>query len=325
MGLLKAAMAAVAACMVLVLNAEYGRAQQYPSKPITMVIPFAPGGASDVVARLIAQKAAVALGQQIVIDSRPGAGGTVAAGIVAKAPADGHTLLFIAASHAGIGALYPSLTFDPVADFVPVIYVASSPTVIVVNGPSRYRTLAQLVSEARARPGKLNFSGGGGGATVTNLAAEVFRKQVGIDVVSISYKGTGPAVLALMSDETDYDFDALAGVIGHVESGKLRALAVGTKNRSTVLPDVPTIAETILPGFDASAWNGVLAPKGTPDAIVIQLNKAFAGALKYPDVEKRLKALGVDTVGGSPAEFGAFLASETGRWGSVIRELGLTP
>lgn len=321
---LKAAMAVMTAMATLFAGAS-GWAQQYPSKPITMVIPFAPGGASDVVARILAQKAGAALGQQIIIDSRPGAGGTVAAGIVAKAPADGYTLLFIAASHAGIGALYPSLTFDPVADFVPVIYVASSPTVIVVNGPSRYKTLADLVSEARARPGTLNFSGGGGGATVTNLAAEVFRKQAGIDVVSISYKGSAPAMLALMSDETDYDFDALAAVIGHVQSGKLRALAVGTRARSGVLPDVPTIAETILPGFDASAWNGILAPKGTSGEVVAWLNKAFAVALQDPEVDTRLKELGVDPVGGSPVEFGLFLASETNRWGGVIRELGLTP
>ncbi|MBI2740899.1 MAG: tripartite tricarboxylate transporter substrate binding protein [Rhodospirillales bacterium] len=317
--------AALFAALTLSFAASGGNAQDYPSKPITLVIPFAPGGSSDLIARLVSEKMTAALGQTIVIDNRPGAGGSLAAGLVAKAPPDGYTLLFVAAGHAGIGALYPSLTFDPVKDFAPVTHVASSPIVVVVNQASDYKSLQQLVAAAKAQPGKLNFSGGGGGATVTNLAAEVFRKQEGLNVVNVPYKGSGPAVMALLAGEIDYDFDALAAVIGQIRAGKLRALAVTTKARTPALPDVPTVAETVLPGFEAASWAGVLAPKGTPEAVIARLNKEFVAAIRNPDVVKRLGELGVDPVGSSPAEFGRFLTSETERWGGVIRDLGLKP
>lgn len=317
--------AALLAALTLSFAASKGSAQDYPAKSITLVIPFAPGGAADLIARLVAEKMSTALGQTVVVDNRPGAGGSLAAGLVAKAAPDGYTLLFVTAGHAGIGALYPSLTFDPVKDFAPVTHVASSPIVVVVNQASDYKSLQQLVAAAKAQPGKLNFSGGGGGATVTNLAAEVFRKQEGLNVVNVPYKGSAPAVMGLLAGEIDYDFDALAAVIGQVRSGKLRALAVTTRARTPALPDVPTIGETVLPGFEAASWFGVLAPSGTPDAIIARLNKEFVAAIRNPDVVKRLDELGVDPVGSSPAEFGRFLTSETERWGGVIRDLGLKP
>lgn len=317
--------AAALAALFLPGTASRVNAQDYPSKPITLVIPFAPGGAADIIARLVAEKMSAALGQTVVIDNRPGAGGSLAAGLVAKAAPDGYTLLFVTAGHAGIGALYPSLTFDPVKDFTAISHVASSPIVVVVNETSAYRTLQQLVAAAKAQPGKLNFSGGGGGATVTNLAAEVFRRKEGLNIVNVPYKGSGPAVMGLLAGEIDVDFDALAAVIGQIRSGKLRALAVTTRSRTPALPDVPTIAETVLPDFEAASWFGVVTPKGTPDPVIARINKEIVAAVRHPDVAKRLAELGVDPVGSSPADFQRFLTSETERWGGVIRDLGLKP
>lgn len=298
-------------------------AQAYPSKPVTLLVPFSPGGPANVVARLLAQKLTPDLGQTMVVDNRPGAGGTIAAAAVAKAVPDGYTLLFVTAGHAGVRALYPSLPFDPVKDFTPVIGLATSPIVIVVNAKSKFRTLKDLVADARARPGKLNFTGGGGGATVTNLAAEVFRFEAKLDAVNIPYKGSGPALTGLVAGETDFAFDSVAAVAGLVKGGKLRALAIASRKRSSTLPDVPPIPESILPDFQAAIWFGILAPRGTPPEVVDRLNRAFNAALRAPDVVARLKDLGSDPYGGTPTEFGKFVEAETSRWGAVIKRLGL--
>lgn len=181
------------------------------------------------------------------------------------------------------------------------------------------------MAAAKAQPGKLNFAGGGGGATVTNLAAEVFRLKEGLNVVNVPYKGSAPAVMGLLAGEIDFDFDALAAVIGQIRSGKLRALAVTTRAQTPALPEVPTIAETVLPDFEAASWFGVVAPKGTSDSVIVRLNKEIVAAVRHPEVVKRLAELGVDPVGSSPADFQRFLTSETERWGGVIRDLGLKP
>jgi len=319
---IRAAVATVV-CAAAALAAPNVHAQAYPSKTVSLIVPFAAGGPADVVARLLGQKIAPELGQPVIVENRPGAGGTIAAAAVAKAPPDGHTILFVTAGHAGAAALYPSLPFDPVKDFAPVVGIAATPIVVVVNAASKYRTLSDLIADARARPGKLNFAGGGGGATVTNLAAEVFRSEMKLDVTNVPYKGSAPALVALIAGEIDYSFDNLSAVLGQIKAGKLRALAVTTRNRSSALPDVPTIAEGVLPGFEASTWFGILAPKGTPPVVVERLNRDFNAALRAPDTQARLKELGADPTGGSPAEFGSFLAAETTRWGGVIRKLGL--
>lgn len=306
-----------------VLGAVGAQAQSYPAKPIRLLIPFAPGGASDIIARVVAQKASVDLGQPVVVESRPGAGGTLAAGLAANSAPDGYTLLFVAAGHAGSGALYPNLSFDPIKDLPPVIGLAKSSIVVVVHTNSKYSTIADLVADAKGRPGKLNFGGGGGGATVTNLAAEVFKKEVAIDVTAIPYRGSGPAMTALMAKETDYSFDAVAAVIGHIRGGKLRALAVTSRERSGVLPDVPAISESLLPGFDAYAWFGILSPRGVPPEIVAKLNGVFNQAIKSPEVLERFRDVGADPLGGPPEAFGRFVESEAARWGKVIRDLGL--
>ena len=312
---------AVAALSTLAIGTAL--AQSYPSKPITLVVPFAAGGAADALARVLGQSISPKLGQPVVVDAKAGAGGTIGAAVVARAPADGHTLLLVTAGHAGTGALYDKLPFHPVKDFAPVIGLATSPVVIAVNANSKFHTLQDLVNEARANPGKLNCAGGGGGATVTNLAFELLKSELKLDITAVPYRGSGPAITALLGGEIDCDSDAVASLVPHIAAGKLRALAVTSGTRSAILPTVPTVAESVLPGFEGAAWYGILAPKGTPQPVVDRLQKEFKAALADPQVQERLKALGAVPQGSSPAEFGAYVASEAERWGGVIRKLGL--
>lgn len=312
------------ACFCLgLLVGVYGSAlaQAYPTKPVTLVVPFAAGGPADVMARLLGQQ--LQLGQPVVVDAKPGAGGTIGAATVAKAPADGHTVLFVTAGHAGTGALYPKLPYDPVTDFAPVIGLAAAPVVIAVKADSPYKSMQDLVNAARANPGKLNCAGGGGGATVTNLAFELIKSELKLQITAIPYKGSAPAITALLSGEIDCDSDAIAALLPQIKAGKLRALAVTTKRRSSVLPDVATVSETVLPDMDAAAWYGVLAPKGTPQAVVDRLHKEFSMAMRNPQVIDRFKDLGADPLGMDAKEFGGYLAAETRRWGGLIHKLGL--
>ncbi|MBL8383351.1 MAG: tripartite tricarboxylate transporter substrate binding protein [Burkholderiales bacterium] len=298
-------------------------AQGFPARPLSLVVPFAAGGPADVVGRLLGQRLAGSLGQAVVVDNRAGAGGTIGAGVVAKATPDGHTLLFVTAGHAGTGALYSGLPYDPVRDFAPVIGIADVPIVIAVSAASRFRTLQDLVAEARARPGKLNCAGGGGGATVTNLAFEAIKAELRLDIGAVPYKGSAPAVTALIAGEIDCDSDNLGGLLGQIAAGKLRALAVTTAKRSASLPQVPTVAESVVTGFEASAWFGILAPRATPTAVIDRLNREFGAALADPGVQERMKAMAAEPKGGTPAEFGRFLESETVRWSALIRRLNL--
>ncbi len=317
----------VAASTAFLLASGTARAQSgtFPSKPITVVVPFAAGGAADVLARVLTQAVAPKLGQPMVVESKAGAGGTIGAGFVARAQPDGHTLLLVTAGHAGTGALYGKLPFHPVNDFAPVIGVASAPVMIAVNASSKYKTMQELVADAEARPGALNCAGGGGGATVTNLAFEQLKAELGISIVAVPYKGSGPAITALLGGEIDCDSDAFASLLPQVTAGKLRALAVTSAKRSTALPQVPTVAETVKPGFEASAWFGILAPKGTPTEVVDRLHREFKTALADAAVQERIKGMGAEPTGTAPAEFGKFLATEAERWGSVIQKLGLKP
>jgi tripartite-type tricarboxylate transporter receptor subunit TctC len=290
-----------------------------------VVVPFAAGGAADVLARVLAQEVAPALGQPIVIDNRAGAGSSIGAAAVAKSSADGYTLLFAAAGHAGMGALYPKLGFDPVKDFAPVIGIATAPITIAVNAQSKYRTLQDLVADAKARPGKLNCAGGGGGATVTNLAFELLKSELKLQIAAVPYKGSAPAITGLLTNEIDCDSDAASAVLPMVQGGKLRALAVTTAQRASALPDTPTVAETVLPGFAASVWYGILAPAGTPQPVVDRLYREFKAALDKPQVKERLKSLSADPMNADPVAFGRFMAAETTRWSGVIQQLGLKP
>ncbi len=314
---------ALVAAATLAQPATEAYGQTYPSKHVRLVVGFAPGGPADVLGRIVAQKLAETLKQPVVVENRPGAGGTIGAAAVASAPPDGYTILLVSSGHAGSAALYSKLPYDTIKSFTPVVALAATPVIVVANSASPYRSLKDLVAAARATPGKLNYGGGGGGATLTNLAAEVFRSGAKLDVVPVNYKGSGPALTALMGGEIDFVFDTVSGSIGQVKSGKLRALAVTSKQRSTALPEVPTVAETVLPGFEVIGWFGILAPAGTPAPVVDRLNRDLNAILQTQETKDRLKDLGTEPLGGTPGDFGKLIESETARWGDVIRKLGI--
>lgn len=299
------------------------QAQSYPSKPVRLVVGFAPGGSADILARLVAQKMSVALGQQVIVDNKPGAGATIATSAVAEAPADGYTLLFVTSGHAGSTALYPKLAYDTVKSFAPIAKVGASPVVIVAPASGPYRSLSDVINAARKAPGKLNYAAGGGGATTTSLAAEFLKSDAKLDMMQIPYKGSGPALTALLGGEVDFGFDIPSSALPHIKSGKLRALAVTSKARSSVFPDVPTVAELAAPGFEVTGWFGMLAPAATPPAIVAQLNKEVNNALNQPDVKERLASLGVEPGGGSPTDFAKLIEADTKRYGDAIRRMGI--
>ena len=299
------------------------QAQAYPTKPVTLVVGFAAGGSADILARLVAQKMSAALGQQVIVDNKPGAGATIATSAVAAAPADGYTLLFVTSGHAGSKALYPKLSYDTLTSFAPIAKVGASPVIIVAPAASPYRTLKDLIEAAHKSPGKLNYAAGGGGATTTSLAAEFLKSEAKLDMQQIPYKGSGPALTALLGNEIDFGFDIPSSALPHIKSGKLRALAVTSKTRSSVFPDVPTVAETAVPNFEVTGWFGMLAPAATPAPIIARLNKEVNAALNQPDVKERLVSLGVEAGGGSPADFGKLIEADSKRYTDAIKRLGI--
>lgn len=317
------ALGAVLAASLVGTSALPASAQDWPTRPVSMIVGFSPGGSADILARLLADKLTAAFGQQVLVENKPGAGGTIAAAAVAKAPADGHTLLFVTSGHAGSGTLYSKLSYDPIADFTPIVKVGGTPIVIVVPQASPFATLRDLVDAAHKAPGKLNYAAGGGGATTTNLAAEFLKHDAKLQMQFIPYKGSGPALTGLLGGEVDLGFDIPSSALPHVKAGKLRALAVTGRTRSPVLPDVPTVAETVSPNFEISGWFGVMARKGTPADVVGKINRAVNEALKQADVTERLAGLGLEPGGGSAAEFTALLNADAARHGEAIRRMGL--
>jgi tripartite-type tricarboxylate transporter receptor subunit TctC len=318
--LLLAALASLAAALPWSAFAE-----DYPSRTINLVVGFAPGGSADILARLVAQKLAAPLKTQVIVDNKPGAGGTIAAAQVAAARPDGYTLLLVTSGHAGAGALYSKLAFDPTRSFVPVVKLAATPVVVVVPAASPFHSLKDVIAAAKQKPGKLNYAAGGGGATVTSLGAEFLKHDAGVDMVLVNYKGSGPALTALLSNEVDLGFDIPSSALPHIEAGKLRALAVTSHQRSSVLPNVPTVAEAGVPGFEITGWFGVLAPAGTPAPIVARLNKELDAVLAEPDVKVQLVKLGLEAGGGTPADFQKLIDADTRRYGDAIRRMGLKP
>ena len=298
-------------------------AQTYPAKPVSLVVGFAPGGSADSLARLLAQKLGSSLGQPVIVDNKPGAGATIATAAVAASKPDGYTLLMVTSGHAGSAALYPKLSYDTLKSFEPVAKVGASPVVIVAPASAPYKQLKDVIDAARKSPGKLNYAAGGGGATTTSLAAEFLKNEAKIDMVMVPYKGSGPALTALLSGEVDLGFDIPSSALPHIKAGKLRPLAVTTKTRSSVLPDVPTVAEQGMAGFEVTGWFGVLAPAGTPAAVVARLNKEINAVLSDPETKNKLQGIGVEATPGSPADFGKLIASETQRYGDAIRKLGI--
>jgi tripartite-type tricarboxylate transporter receptor subunit TctC len=293
------------------------RAQAYPSRPIRMLVGFAPGGGTDVMARLMQPTLTQSLGQQIVIENRPGAGTNIATEAVVHAAPDGYTLLAASLANAGNATLYTDLKFNFIRDTMPVAGIALDPFVLEVTPSLPVHSIPELVAYAKANPGKVNYGSGGIGSG-NQLTAEMLKMMTGIDLVHVPYRGAAPAMVDLMGGQVQVMFNTMGASLQHVRAGKLRALAVATKARQAALPDVPTVGEFV-PGYEASFWTGVAAPKGTPAAIVDKINKAVNDGFADANVKARLAEWGATAITGSPADFAKFVADETEKWGKVIR------
>jgi tripartite-type tricarboxylate transporter receptor subunit TctC len=297
-------------------------AADYPTRPVTLVVAFTPGGASDVLARLLGRKLEQILGAPFVIDNRPGAGGNVAAEAVAHTTPDGYTLLVgnnaILATNA---ALYKKVNFDAEADFAPIGLIGSQANILVVNPAVPANSMAELIALAKANPGKLNFASSGHGLAA-HLAGELFKAEAGIDLVHVPYKGAAPALQDVIAGHVQMMFATASSVVPHIRDGKVRALGVATLKRTAVMPDIPTIDELGLKGFDATTWHGLVAPARTPKEIVAALNRALVATLADPAVKKSLADLGVDIIGGTPEDFSAYIKSEIPKWTAIIKTSG---
>lgn len=294
----------------------------YPSRPVRWIVPFPPAGAMDVIARTLGEHMGRALGHNFVIENKPGAGGNIGMELVAKAPADGHTIMIVANGIAVNKFLYNRLSFDPVKDFTPVSLLAVVPNVLVVPASNPARSVADLIAQAKAKPGALTYASAGNGTTL-HLAGELFASMAQVQLVHVPYKGSGPAVTDLLGGQVDLMFDSITSARPHLESGRLRALAVTTRTRSSALPQLPTLAEAGLPGYELSPWFAVYAPAGTPAPAVARLNQALLEALRKPEVRQRLALIGAEPVGGTPEQLRAHLVSEMDKWGRVIAERGI--
>jgi tripartite-type tricarboxylate transporter receptor subunit TctC len=297
-------------------------AADYPARPVMVVVGFPPAGPSDVLARIVTRKLGELLGQPFVVDNRPGAGGNIAGEVVAHAASDGYTLLMgnnsILATNA---SLYAKIDFDPEKDFSPIGLIGTQANILVVNPELPTKTLAELIALAKAEPGKLNFASSGYGAAA-HLAGELFKTEAHIDIVHVPYKGAAPALEDVVTGQDQMMFATAASVLGFIQNEQVRPLAVTTLTRTAILPDIPTMDEAGLPGFEATTWHGLVAPAGTPKAIIDTLNRATVEALKDPDVKQKLNALGVDIVPDSPDEFAAYIKAEIPKWAAVIKASG---
>jgi len=312
-----------ALCSILLAAAVPGIAgAQYPSKPVRLIVPFPPGGGSDTLARILSPKLAEVLGQQLVIDNRPGGGTNIGAEIAAKSQPDGHTVLMGNVSHAINVTLYSKLGYDLVKDFAPVSLMASTPNILVVHPSVQAKSVKELVALAKAQPGKLDYASSGSGSSA-HLAAELFSSMAGVKMNHVPYKGGGPAVVALVGGQCHVGFATTPSVIQHVKSGKMRGLAVTSAQRSPSTPDLPTVSEAGVPGYEAGTWYGFLVPAGTPKTIVMRLHAESVKLLKLPDVRERLDAAGFDPIGSSSTEFSAYIRTEIDKWRKVVRAAGV--
>jgi tripartite-type tricarboxylate transporter receptor subunit TctC len=311
-------------CAVIFAGAAvFVHAQSYPTKPIRFVVGFTAGGASDITSRIIGQKLTEHLGQPVIIDNRAGASGTIAGGIVAKAPADGYTLLSGATSILAINpAIYAKLDYDPLRDFVPVSQTVSMPQLLVVHPSVKATTLKELIALAKAKPGELNYSSSGTGSS-SHLAMELLKYMTGINVVHVPFKGSGQAMPNLLAGQVQLVFDPMPSSLPHVKSGRLRAIAISTATRSPAVPELPTVAESGVPGYESSLWYGVLLPAHTAPAIVARLNQTINAILRESDVGERFAGLGADPRGGTSAEFRQYISAEVIKWGKVIKAVGI--
>jgi tripartite-type tricarboxylate transporter receptor subunit TctC len=294
----------------------------YPTKPVRLIVPQSPGASTDLTARLIAQKLSAAFGQPVVVDNRPGAGSIIGTDLVAKAAPDGYTLLVVASSITLNPSLHRNLPFDVLRDLAPITQLSAFPNLLTVHPALPVKSVKDLIALAKAKPGSLNY-GSSGSATGTHLSAELFKYMTGIDMVHVPYKGGGPAVQALLGGQVQLNFATIVSVLPHVRSGKLRAIAVTTAKRSPSMPEIPTIAESGVPGYDHGPWNGFLAPARTPRAVIARLNEETARILHLPETKAVFTNEGAEPVGNKPEEFGAIIKAETAKWGKVIQSAGI--
>lgn len=298
-------------------------AQTYPSRPVRLVVPFPAGGATDILARALSQGLAQQLGQSVVVENRPGAGGTIGADAVAKAGADGYTLLLTTSSTHSIGpAINPKMPYDAVADFTPVAFVASSPQIVLVPNSSPARTLQELIAHARKNPGKLNYASSGNG-TIVHLSTEYFKAESATYMVHIPYRGTALAIPDLVSGKLDLLIDSLVSGLPHVKDGRLRALAVTSLTSTSLAPGLPPVSQ-VLPGYESVTWFGIYGPAGLPGGITAQLNQAANAALNEPELKARFASLGAEAAGGTPQAFAAMVKAETSKWKRIITERKIT-
>ncbi|HEX3171244.1 MAG TPA: tripartite tricarboxylate transporter substrate binding protein [Burkholderiales bacterium] len=307
--------------VALALLASAASAQSYPSKPVRVVIPWPPGGSNDVVGRIVTQKVGENLGQQFIVDNRAGAAGSIGADVVAKAPPDGYTLMVHSTSHVGNAHLYKKLPYDTLKDFTGVALLAAQPGALTIHPSLPVKTVKEFIALAKARPGTINYSSSGNGSA-PHLSMELLVAMTGIKIVHVPYKGGAPQVTALVSGETQASLATVSTVLVHVQSGRLRALGVSSAKRSATMPDVPTIAEAGVPGYEATGWNGLVAPAGTPAPIIEKLNGAFVKVLRMPAVASYLSGQGADPDPGTAAEFAAYIKAEIAKWAKVVQDSG---
>jgi tripartite-type tricarboxylate transporter receptor subunit TctC len=321
--MIKPILSAVAISIAAGVPLAVAHADDYPNRPIRLVVPFPPGGGNDNVARPIAQKLGEALGQTVVVDNRPGAGTMIGAEAVAKATPDGYTLFFGSiASHAISPNLYQKVNYDPIKDFEPISLLASAPTIFVVSPKLPFKSVAELVAAAKANPGKYTYGSAGTG-TPPHLSGEIFRKEAGIDILHVPYKGGNGSIPDVISGRVDMMFDTAASAMQHIKAGNLKPIAISRSTRLPDLPDVPTFAEVGFPQFNTAGWYGILAPAKTPKAIVDKLQLTLKKVMAEPEIQVRLKALGADAIGSSPQEFATYIKSELTKYHDVITEANI--
>ncbi len=314
---------ALGAGAALALACVPALAQAWPAaKPIRVVVPFAAGGTTDIVARMIGQKLGPALNAQVIVDNRAGANGIMGSEIAARAPADGYTLVIVAPGHASNVSLYKKLPYDTLADFEPVMLLLTQPSMLVVHPSVPVSSVGELVALAKAKPGTVSYASGGNGSS-QHLAAAMFTNMAGIDAIHVPYKGSAPAEADLLGGQVNMMFASMVSVLPHVKSGRLRALAVSSEKRSAAVPELPTVAEMGVPGYAAVAWAGLLAPKGTPAPVIARLNSEITRIMALPEIKEKLAGLGAEFTPNTPQNFDGFIRSEIDRWGDVIKRANL--